>query len=186
MVQFLIDCFRIYPVYLAFVLLLANIACLIFCFDLRRAVPYYFFRKAGFQGRKNDISIVTNRTRFPFLLMGLFFAYPAYWFLQLPLQLYGMMSIVIISITCFLYITPLLIFISSFFHAVAIEDDIVYFIGIVPHFFTCRQNEINIIGDQHGSWGIPISTLTCGPTRYSVAISNVRSVVLDDLGKDKE
>ena len=184
--QFLIDCFRIYPVYLAFILLLANIVCSIFCFDLRRAVPYYFFRRAGFQGRKNDISIVTNRTRFSFLLMGLFFAYPAYWFLQTPLQINGMMSIVIISITCFLYITPIVIFISSFFHAVAIDDDTVYFIGIVPRFFTCRQSEVNIIGDQHGSRGIPISTLTCGLSRYTVAISNVRSVVLSNLRKNKD
>lgn len=175
--QFVIDCFRIYPIYLACILLLMNVGCSIFFFDLRRTVPYYFFRRAGFQGCKSDISIATNRTRFPFLFMGLFFAYPAYWFLQLPLQLKGMMSIVIISTTCFLYITPTLIFISSFFHAAAIEDDTVYFIGIVPHFFTCKQNEVIIIGDQHGSWGIPISTLQCGANRYTVAISDIRSIL---------
>ncbi|SHJ55458.1 hypothetical protein SAMN05660830_02704 [Halodesulfovibrio aestuarii] len=176
---FLIDCFRIYPVYLACILLFVNIVCSIFCFDLRRAVSYHFFCKAGFKGHKSDISVVTNRTRFPFLLIGLFFAYPAYWFLQLPLHINGMMSIVVISITCFLYITPLLIFISSFFHAVATEGDTIYFIGIVPVFFTCKQKEIDLIGDQHGSWGIPISTLRRGVHRYSVAISDIRSVIFD-------
>lgn len=175
--QFVIDCFRIYPIYLACILLLMNVGCSIFRFDLRRTVPYYFFRRAGFQGCKSDISITTNRTRFPFLFMGLFFAFPTYCFLQFPIQINGMMSIVIISTICFLYIAPILIFISSFFHAAAIEDNAVYFMCLFPRFFTCKQSEISIIGDQHGSWGIPISTLQCGANRYTVAISDIRSIL---------
>lgn len=175
--EFLLDCFRVYPIYLALLLLLVNIVCSVFRFDVRWAVSYHFFCKAGFGGSKSDIVIITNKTRFSFFALGLFFGYPAYWFLEPPLQLNGVMSIVIISITCFLYITPVLIFISSFFHAVATEGDTVFFLGTSPRLLKCTLSEVKIIGDEHGSWGIPIATLLHGTSRYTVAISGVRSVL---------
>lgn len=173
----LLDALSTYPVYLALFLLLVNIACAVFNFDIRREVPYYFFRKAGFSGNKKDISIITNKTRFIFLALALLFAFRTHAYSTFPFTLEISIGLAPIFISAFLYVAPLIIFLGSFFHAIAVKDDTIFLIRIFPSLLTIKRDEVEVLGNSEGSWTIPVSTLLHKSKRYTLAISDVRSII---------
>lgn len=166
-----------YPVYLAFFLILVNIVCAVFNFDIRREVPYYFFRKAGFPGNKEEITIITNKTRFIFLALALLFAFRTHTYSTFPFTLEISIGLAPIFISTFLYIAPLIIFLGSFFHAIAVKDDTIFLIRIFPSLLTIKRDEVELLGNSEGSWTIPISTLLHKNKRYTVAIYDVRNII---------
>lgn len=174
---FLISSLCTYPVYLALFLLLVNTVCAGFNFDIRKEVPYYFFRKAGFSGNKQDISIITNKTRFLFFAIALLFAFRTYGYSTFPFTLEISMGLAPIFISAFLYVAPLIIFLGSFFHAIAVKDDTIFLIRIFPSLLTIKRDEVELLGDSEGSWTIPVSTLLHKSKRYTLAISDVRNII---------